>query len=128
MKAFVILAIAIAFPHAASAQAYSGECGTCVNRKQRICADECESVPAERARTCQQRCIAEYCQHKCAADAPELEAYLNEHCDDCLEQQFSTCESHCTVGTPRKKAVCQIECSKERCAKVCSDTRGTAVQ
>ena len=104
----------------AFAQPYSGECGSCVDRKQRICADECELVPAEKSRHCQQHCIADYCANRCAADAPELQAYFKENCDDCLEQQFLLCEAHCTVGTPRRVAVCQIDCSKDRCNALCT--------
>ena len=103
------------------AQAYSGECGTCVNRKARMCADECELVPAEKSVFCQQNCIAEYCSHKCEKNAPEIEAYLKENCNDCEEQQFTLCEVHCKEGTPRKRAVCQIECSEKRCEKACAE-------
>ncbi len=119
MKIYYLAAALLLLPQLALAQAHSGECGTCVNRKQRMCADECESVAPEKSRVCQHNCIAEYCEHKCAQDAPELEAYLKENCDDCLEQQFGVCEFRCAVGTPRQKAVCQIGCSEERCTKAC---------
>ena len=113
-------AFSLILPGAVSAQAYSGECGTCVERKQRMCSDECGLVPADKARRCQQRCIAEYCKHRCDKDAPELEAYITESCDDCLEQQFDACDPACAVGTPRKKAACKIRCSDERCQRPCS--------
>ena len=77
------------------------------------------NVPAAKSRRCQQQCIAEYCKHKCENNAREIQAYLLEGCDDCLEQQFGLCESHCTVGTPRKKAECQLACSSERCSAPC---------
>ena len=103
----------------AFAQAYSGECGSCVDRKQKLCGEECELVPPEKSLHCQQTCLEHYCDHRCAPDAPELKAYLRENCDDCLEQQFKVCESHCTVGTPRRKASCQLFCSRQRCAGSC---------
>jgi hypothetical protein len=116
---FVLTWIGLVLPGSVSAQAYSGECGSCVQRKQRMCADECELVAPEKARHCQRQCISQYCSHRCAQDAPELDAYLKENCDDCLEQQFGLCEVHCAVGTPRQKAVCRIQCSAARCTAEC---------
>ena len=91
-------------PAVVSAQPYSGECGECVHRKQRLCADECELVKGSKGRKCQYQCIAEYCVHKCEKTAPELEAYLHEGCDDCLDHQYELCEVQCTVGQPRERA------------------------
>lgn len=107
-------------PTFAYAQAYSGECGSCVDRKQVMCADECELVKPERARKCQQDCIAEYCSHKCEKTAPELAAYLQENCEECLEKQYVLCEAHCPEGRPRKRAACQLGCSDDRCKTVCA--------
>jgi len=111
------------FPAQAFAQAYSGECGSCVERKQRMCADECELVTPEKSRKCQKNCIAEYCAHKCEKTAPELDAYLRENCEECLERQYMLCEAHCPEGRPRKRAVCQVDCSNERCDTLCQSDK-----
>ncbi len=125
MKRIFLVFCTLLIPTFVSAQAYSGECGSCVDRKQRMCADECELVPADKVRRCQQNCIAEYCAHRCEKSAPEIEAYLKENCYDCREQQFTLCEVHCNEGPPRKRALCQIQCSDERCKSVCEGTPET---
>ena len=116
----LLFAFYLTLPPFLQAQAYSGECGSCVDRKQVMCADECELVTPDRSRKCQQDCIAEYCSHKCEKTAPELAAYLQENCEECLEKQYVLCEVHCPEGRPRKRAACQLNCSDDRCKTVCA--------
>ncbi len=100
--------------------AFAGnDCASCVERKGRMCATECEKVNPERALNCQQRCIRDYCSHRCQADAPELKELISPDCDRCLERQYKLCEEHCTVGTGRERAKCQLDCSEERCNDTC---------
>ncbi len=117
---FVLLSLAVmscAYAAAAAEEPEFGgrECGDCVHRKQRLCADECEDAPNEKVRHCQDRCLQQYCAHKCRAGAPELSLHETQSCDDCLEHEFNSCESHCPAGAARARAVCQIECSNVRC-------------
>lgn len=104
--------------HQAVAADGSKECAGCVQRKQKICADECEEVPSQKFQHCHSRCVKEYCAHQCTADAAELEKPPLS-CDDCLDHQFNTCESHCGEGAPRVRAICQLSCASERCTASC---------
>ncbi len=99
--------------------AATDDCGSCIERKQRFCSEECDAVPASRARVCQKRCILGYCSHRCSPKSPEIDALTRESCGACAERQFVLCEKHCPVGTARERAVCQIDCSRDRCEPVC---------
>lgn len=101
--------------------AYAGtdSCSDCISRKQRMCAEECDSVTSTHVRSCQKRCIAGYCSHRCEPNAPEILALTEESCEACLDRQYGLCEHHCPTGTPRVRALCQIGCAETRCGIVC---------
>lgn len=98
-------------------------CGDCVERKQRMCSTECALAKPEQARSCQQKCISGYCAHRCAANAPELAAWVTPDCDTCLEQQYAQCEEECTVGTGRHRAICQLDCADSHCTAECGQAK-----
>ncbi len=126
IKMTTVLASLLAAVLLSNAQAESpsvDSCQSCIERKQSMCAEECELTKPDQARACQKRCISGYCSHRCSASAAELEAFIAPKCDSCLDQQFALCESHCKVGTAREKAICQVDCSAARCGQVCPTKR-----
>ncbi len=122
MRKITFLVVLLVFGMVGTALAESANvdsCQSCIERKQSMCAEECELTKPNQARECQKRCIAGYCSHRCSASASELEAYIATDCDSCLDQQYALCESSCKVGTARTKAICQVKCSTARCVAVC---------
>ena len=119
-KALCILIWSLLIAQGALAEPSAADsCQSCIDRKQMMCAEECELVKPEQARDCQKRCISGYCSHRCSASAAELEAFIAPQCEPCLEQQFALCEGQCKEGTARSKAICQVKCSSARCSAVC---------
>ena len=95
------------------------ECNSCIDRKKSMCADECSEVTPIYARECQLRCIQEYCNHRCAKDAPQFSEFQTQRCEDCLNDQFTLCEKQCPTGTPRSVAECKVKCSAANCQAGC---------
>ena len=119
MRTLTLLFLLFSAQSVLAERASVDSCQSCIERKQSMCAEECELTKPEQARECQRRCISGYCSHRCAANAAELEGYMAPDCESCLDQQFALCESSCKVGTARTKAICQVDCSKARCGAVC---------
>lgn len=107
--------------------ASASECGSCVERKGKMCAQECRLVQDSRVRECQNDCIKEYCSHRCKDSDPELQRYLAKDCDQCLDQQFNLCDPNCQVGTDRERAVCKLDCSAKHCQDKCTKPEEPAV-
>jgi hypothetical protein len=117
LAAFVLVnfAIIVLIPCAYAAN----ECPDCVERKKQMCAKECQLVAPEHTVKCQSDCIKQYCAHRCTPNDPSFKWLSDPDCNDCLDQQYNLCASDCTTGTDRVRALCKLDCAKQRCVSNC---------
>jgi hypothetical protein len=85
-------------------------CAACKAAKQAECTQKCTAGRGARSE-CTAECVQRECVTTCGSDSA---------CDDCLNLNFTSCSQACfSQPSPRKIAICQLQCADLKCQTQC---------